>query len=252
MLSYHTVNRSELDSPASSPRSSPDPDLTERLRAQALHEFTFAAPATDEHENEQEEDDEAELVLFSAPVSAPPKSQKIRLQSPELSGEPGFLVKRPKSYYFAEEPNPELEGQYRAAAVDANAIRDMAMLPWPGCAVPWKVKTISAAGIKKCVLVGHPQQLVHVEEQERKRKRKGKKARIALRIKARAKAERSSAEEKLKKAKEAAEREKRTRRNREKKVKKKAKEKAKKEAAVDQPMQEEVVGGDQEQAGSAT
>jgi hypothetical protein len=124
----------------------------------------------------------------------------------------------------------------------------MGKVPWPGCALPWKVTTLTAAGMKKEILVGHcPVTLAIVEEKEHKKKRKGKKSRIALRKKMQAAREKEAAKAKLavKKAqlaaeKEEAEKEKRTRRNREKKVKKKAREKAKKlgEAAVEEPPED--------------
>jgi hypothetical protein len=239
MIAYHAVSRTELRSPASSRQPSPDPDLTERLRSRALDEFTFTSTAEHgDHYNgpdgaavEDEEEEEAELVLFAAPASAAPQTHKIRLQSPDAArGDGGFVVKRPRSYYFADETDSEREREYQTAAVDAGTILELARMPWPGCAVPWKVKTISAKGITKSVLVGHPNVLLSVEEKERKRTRKGKKSRIALRTKIRAREGKKAEEEKARKEKEEAEREKRTRRNREKKLKKKAKEKAKKAA----------------------
>lgn len=177
-------------------------------------------------------DDEAELRLFAAPVNAPAKAQKIRLSSPGASlGEPGFAVKKPRSYYFADEPTSEEEAAFEGAAIDGKTIVELSRQSWPGCALPWKVRTISAAGMKREVLVGHPPTLATLDETARKRTRKGKKARIALRQKIQAKQEKQSKAAKLAQEKEDAEREKRTRRNREKKVKKKAREQAKKAAA---------------------
>ena len=49
--------------------------------------------------------------------------------------------------------------------------------------MPWKVRTITAAGHKKAILAGEPPSLITLEEKEHKRKRKGKKSRIALRKK---------------------------------------------------------------------
>jgi hypothetical protein len=235
LSSYRSVNRNELCSPASSPRSSPDPDLTQKLLSRVRNEFTFTFTSQDDVNEAapQDEEEETELVLFAAPASAAPQSQKIRLNSPGAGdAEPGFIVKRPRSYYFADEVSSEQEAEYRASAVDAETILSMSKEPWPGCALPWKVKKISAKGLTKCVLVGHgpSKTLVSVEETERKRTRKGKKARIALRKKIREREGRKAEEERLRKEKEEAEREKKTRRNREKKVKKKLRDKAKKAA----------------------
>ena len=174
-------------------------------------------------------EEEVELRLFAATSSAPPKPDKIRLSSPGAgTGEPGFLLKKPRSYYFADEPTSEEEGALQAAAIDGKTVLELSKVPWPGCALPWKVRRISATGMKKEVLISHPPALVTVEEQQHKRKRKGKKMRIAIRKKREAMKEKHDEKARLAQEKEEAEREKRTRRNREKKVKKKAREKAKK------------------------
>ena len=137
-------------------------------------------------------------------------------------------MKRPRSYYFADELSSEREAELRSIAVDGTAVKEMAKIPWPGCALPWKVTTISPAGLQKIVLVGHPPSLVTVTEHPPKKRRKGKKARIAIRKKLQAVKAKQEEREKLAKEKTESEKEKRTRRNREKKVKKKAREKAKK------------------------
>lgn len=228
------MRRDDLHSPVSSPRSSPDPEFAELLRSRAQGEFTFTTTNFPEvrsiDQTLEDEDEEAELVLFAAPTSgAAPQTHKIRLQSPdEGSGDPGFAVTRPRSYYIADEVDSEREAEYQAIAVDADTIMAMSKEPWPGCALPWKVRTISAHGIKKAILVGHPKMLVNVGEETKGRTRKSKKTRIALRKKTRAAESRKAEEERLKKEQEETEREKRTKRNREKKVKKKAREKAKK------------------------
>jgi uncharacterized protein YbaP (TraB family) len=111
--------------------------------------------------------------------------------------------------------------------------------------LPWKVRKLSAAGMKKEVLVGHPPRLVAVEEAISKRTRKGKKTRIALRKKMQATKDKREEQARLAKEKDEAEREKRTRRNREKKLKKKAKTQAKKvEGADDATEQLEAVQED--------
>ncbi|EOA88446.1 hypothetical protein ACJQWK_02159 [Exserohilum turcicum] len=229
------VRRDELHSPTSSPRSSPDPDLEELLRSKALTEFAYTTTAADDvaagdaaaHSDEEE----TELRLFAAPSNAPSQTHKIRLSSPAADGgEPAILVKKPQSYYFADEPTSEEEAAFQAAAIDGKGVLELAKLPWPGCALPWKVRTISPAGMKREVLVGHPPMLATVEEKAHKRTRRSKKSRIAVRQKLQAAKEKESEQARLAQEKEEAEREKKTRRNREKKLKKKAKEQAKKAA----------------------
>lgn len=179
------------------------------------------------------DEEETELRLFAppsnAPADAPPQTHKIRLSSPAAdSGEPGFLVKKPRSYYFADEPTSDEEAAFQAAAVDGRSVLELSQLPWPGCALPWKVRTISPAGMSREVLLGHPPMLVTVDDRAQKRTRKSKKTRIATRKKLQATKEKLSEQARLAQEKEEAEREKRTRRNREKKLKKKAKDQAKK------------------------
>jgi hypothetical protein len=149
------------------------------------------------------------------------------------------LLKKPRTYYFADDPTSEEELMLEAAAIDGKTILELSNQPWPGCALPWKVQNISAAGLSKDVLVGHPPMLVTVNESAHKRARKGKKTRIALRKKAQAIKNKREEQAKLANEKEEAEREKRTRRNREKKLKKKAKSQAKKLEGADGTEQAE-------------
>ena len=142
-------------------------------------------------------------------------------------------MKKPRSYYFADDPTEEDRLRLQAAAVDGETISDLSKLPWPGCALPWKVKKLSPAGMKREVLVHHPSKLVTVEETVHKRARKGKKTRIALRKKMQANKDKHEEQARRAKEKDEAEREKRTRRNREKKLKKKAKSQAKKLEGAD-------------------
>ncbi|PVI03890.1 hypothetical protein DM02DRAFT_640297 [Periconia macrospinosa] len=228
------VGRNELHSPEESPRSSPDPDLTELLRSRSRNEYDFTNAITSTPDPQEEPDaseDEAELILFAGAPNTQQSSHKIRLASPEAaSGEPGLLVKKPKSYYFTQELSKDREEELRAAALTGDAVLEMSKIPWPGCALPWKVQTVTAAGMKKTVLVGHPPSIVTVEEKAHKKTRKNKKTRIALRKKLQAVKGKEAERARLAQEREEAEREKRTKRNREKKVKKKAREKAKKEA----------------------
>jgi hypothetical protein len=225
------VRRDELQSPTSSPRSSPDPDLEELLRSRIHGQFTYTTTEDAVQDAGPSDEDEAELRLFAAPSNAPPQMHKIRLSSPTAdSGEPGFLVKKPRSYYFADEPTSDEEAAFQAAAIDGKGVLELSQLPWPGCALPWKVRNISPAGMRKEVLVGHPPMLATVEEKIHKRTRKSKKTRIAIRKKLQVTKEKQSEQARLAQEKLEAEREKKTRRNREKKLKKKAKEQAKKAA----------------------
>jgi hypothetical protein len=147
-------------------------------------EFTFTTTEqADVDDAVQSDEDEAELRLFAAPANAAPATLKVRLSSPgpDKGDGSGFLVKKPHSYYFADEPTSDEELALQASAVDGRTVLEMARQPWPACAMPWKVTTITKDGIKKQVLVGHPPMLATVDETQYKRTRKGKKARIALR-----------------------------------------------------------------------
>lgn len=239
------VRREELESPNSSPRSTPDPEIEELLRSHIRNEFTFTTTDTDiadVHDAIASDEEETELRLFATgPSTNAPTTHKIRLSSPGAgTGDGAFIVKKPRSYYFADEPTSKDELRLKAAAIDGKTILELSHQPWPGCALSWKVRSISAAGLKKEVLVGHPPRLVTLEETTRKRTRKGKKTRIAIRKKLQATKNKDEEQARLAKEKEEAEREKRTRRNREKKVKKKAKAQAKKEGGDDGLKDEQV------------
>jgi hypothetical protein len=242
------VRREDLHSSASSARSTPDPELEELLRSRTRNEFTFTTiedDATVLQDAAASDEDETELRLFATAPDAAPQNHKIRLSSPGV-GDGELGVKKPRSYYFAAPPTSEEMVKLQAAAVDAATVLELSTLPWPGCALPWKVRTISAAGLKKEVLVGHPPKLVTVQEAPHKRTRKGKKTRIALRKRTQATKEKREELAKLAKEKDEAEREKRTRRNREKKLKKKAKSQAKKLDGTDGAA--EPVGADRDES----
>jgi hypothetical protein len=231
MLTETRVRRDELQSPVSSPRSSPDPDLDELLRSRINVQYTYTTAEDDIYHGAQSDQDETELRLFAAPDNAAPQSHRIRLSSPSAdNGEPGLILKKPRRYYFADEPTSEEEEAFRAAAIEGSSVLELSRQPWPGCALPWKVRRISPAGMSNEVLVGHPPVLLTVEDKAQKRTRKGKKSRIAIRKKLHEAKEKQSEAARLAQEKEEAKREKNTRRNREKKLKKKAKEQAKKAA----------------------
>ncbi|KAK7526457.1 uncharacterized protein IWZ02DRAFT_467907 [Phyllosticta citriasiana] len=228
------VRRDELHSPASSLRSSPDPDLTDLFRAQleSRIELVDAQPqgvVQPAHgaNDEGSEEEELEFRLFAGPTKsgggdAAPTAQKIRINSPDLENAEGGFVKpnRPDSYYFAEVPSEELLRQLETAAVTGDQ-------KWPGCALPWKAR--KALGISGGV---------STEPAAAKKKRKGKKARIAIRTKLKARAEAKEAQEKAQAEKELAERAKRAKRNRDKKLKKRQRDKAKKAGVGDQVDEE--------------
>jgi hypothetical protein len=231
-----SVGRNELHSPEPSPRSSPDPAIAELLRSQIRNKYEFKnvhVTAEDIQERAEASEDETELILFAAPPNTQ-QSHRIRLSSPDAAtGEPGLSVKKPREYYFADDVTSEKEEVLSAVALTGEEVLQISKIPWPGCALPWKVHTIPPAGMKKAVLIGHNPALVTVEEVEHKRRHKGKKSRIALRKKAHAAKEKNEEQARVALEKEENEREKRTRRNREKKVKRKAREKAKKEGEGD-------------------
>jgi hypothetical protein len=210
--------------------------VTEFLRSRIQSDFVFTTRDDDVEDTRADaagSSDEAELVLFAGPLQ-PGESHRIRLSSPEANADPGFLVKKPRSYYIADEVTSEKEAEYTASAVTGADVLNMAKIPWPACVLPWKVRTITPAGLKKIVLVGRPPAVVPVEVEEitKKKTRKGKKSRIALRKKMQATNDKQAEQARLAQEKAEADREKRTRRNREKKVKRKAREQAKKEAAA--------------------
>lgn len=172
----------------------------------------------------EENKDELEFRLFAAPVSAASQNQvpiqRVRLCSPSVEDQAaGFVIPgRGSGYYFTGDIKGARQAELNAVATEGEDILQQAQSSWPGCALTWRVTTITPAGLMLGVSVSDIGSTsgLHV-----RRTRPGKKRRVALRKQA----------QKLKEKKEQAERalqEKRTRRNREKKVKKKAREKAKK------------------------
>ena len=206
--------------------------MEELLRQRFRNEFTFTttepAPSA-AHDGLHSDEEETELQLFAAPSNAAPQTFKIKLSSPGRGNiEPSMIVKKPRSYYFAAHPTPTEQAALHASAIDGQTVAELARTPWPGCALPWKVRSISAAGLTAAVLAGHARRLGTGDEKARKRTRKSKKTRIAIRRKTVALKTKAQQREVEAKQKEDAEREKRTRRNREKKVKRKERERAKK------------------------
>ena len=74
-----SVGRNELQSPRSSPRSSPDPAITEILRSRTHDHYDFmdiSVAAEDGDEQARISEEETELILFAAP-----KNSSTALQS---------------------------------------------------------------------------------------------------------------------------------------------------------------------------
>ncbi|KAJ9665450.1 hypothetical protein H2201_004528 [Coniosporium apollinis] len=227
------IRRAELYSRQSSPRSSPDPALTELLRSRVQQDFdTIEHPIQVQNngENCEQSEDELEFRLFAAPPTVATSGlQRIRLRSPPVDNAEASFVQlhRPPSYYFTGElSQAELE-LLESVAVSGDDVIKRSRSPWPGSTYAWKVTVVSATGKVR----RNTAEEVQPDKAVSKRKRIGKKHRIALRKKAQAEAEKKAAATRTAAEREATEREKRTRRNRGKKVKKKEKEKAKKTAA---------------------
>ena len=116
------VRRDELRSPDESPQSTPDRDMEDLLRQRISTAFTFTTTehdADDVQDAVQSDEDETELRLFAAPANAASATLKVRLSSPGLDkGDgSGFLVKKPKSYYFADEPTSDEENMADAVQI---------------------------------------------------------------------------------------------------------------------------------------
>jgi hypothetical protein len=225
----YRISRRELHSLESFPPSSPDPTLTDLFRTRiASQEISYAVPDLVQ-DGISDDGSETELRLFAG-AGATTHTQKIKVASPEPgSYEPGFIVHRPRSYYFADALTERERKEFEAVAVTGETVKAWSKEPWPGCALPWKVRTITKDGLKKVVLIGHPREVIEqTEVTKKKRTRPSKKSRIARHKKAQALSSKAEEEKRKVLEREQAEREKRTKRNREKKVKKKAKEKARK------------------------
>ncbi|KAF2840421.1 hypothetical protein M501DRAFT_1002775 [Patellaria atrata CBS 101060] len=231
------VRREDLYSPQSSPRSSPDPELTELFHAHIQQEFEPTTVVIEEAQHilapigKQKDDNSPELEfrLFARTKNdAQVAPQKIRLDSPTAeNGEPGFInPERDKSYYLAD-PSSRESLEYDAVAVTGNEVSKWARKPCPGCVLPWRVTTITMKDVT--VHLGQPEG----DAGPRKRRRLGKKGRIVMRKRRDARNAERDLASRLAAEEEAAEREKRTRRNREKKVKKRERDKAKKNAGTE-------------------
>jgi len=175
---------------------------------------------------EEKEEEELEFRLFASGST----TTKIRVKSPDLSDRlPGFVVaSRPQTYYFATSPTSDEDAAYRSSALSGQQILELSRLPWPGCSLPWRVKTVAPQGkVIKQTILGHGTKTVASELKSRRTK-PGKKARIA-------KWKKSAAREKeaLKlQEKEKALREKKTKKNRSQKVKRREKKRNEKAAAA--------------------
>ena len=179
----------------------------------------------------EENRDELEFRLFAAPVSAVSQNQvpiqKVRLRSPSVEDQATSFVipSRESCYYFTGDIKGARQAELNATAVEGEDILQRAQFSWPGCALPWRVTTISPAGSTLRVSVSDINSTLGLHV---RRARPGKRRRVALRKQAQKLKEKKEQAERVLQEKIEAEKEKRTRRNREKKVKKKARERAKK------------------------
>jgi Fungal protein of unknown function (DUF2011) len=179
----------------------------------------------------EENKDELEFRLFAAPVSAASQNQvpiqRVRLRSPSVENQAaGFIIPgRGSGYYFTGDINGARQAELNAVAAEGEDILQQAQSSWPGCALPWRVTTITPAGLMLGVSVSDIDSTFNLHVQ---RTRPGKRRRIALRKQAQKLKEKKEQAERTLQEKIEAEKGKRTRRNREKKVKRKAREKAKK------------------------
>ncbi|KAI1491068.1 hypothetical protein F5X96DRAFT_633194 [Biscogniauxia mediterranea] len=168
------------------------------------------------------EDTGEEAFAFRLFRDEEPSHKVVLTKDDELvgrRGEGGFVVpKRPRSYYFADDPPPEVAKRFQMAAVSADyLLKDAKKNRW-GLEKPWKVTSITITTIKQSHIRDHESQ-----SSERKRKRPGKKRRILLRVREKAMKEREEAEKKQLVEKEQHLKDKKKRLNREKKLKRRAK-----------------------------
>jgi len=244
------VRREDLYSASVSSRSSsPDEDVKALLKQQYENLYQPAANTSsslptervevlrndvfDEADSKEEETFEFRLFAKAAvgqslSTEVPAQASRIVLRSPSPAvGDPGFIQpRRADSYYFTARATGEEASAYESVAVSGEAVRAEQLRRWPGCELPWKVRTI------KVLSTGSRKLSTVTATVTAGKKRAGKKRRIILRKRLVLEKARLAALSMSKGEKEAAEREKRTRRNREKKVKKKEKEKLKKAAVV--------------------
>ncbi|KAI0600463.1 hypothetical protein F4775DRAFT_546021 [Biscogniauxia sp. FL1348] len=245
------VRREDLYGSASDEEDSPDDQLEsavqEKLHARlsGLLNISFAEdesgqtdvppdPPLDGAVGEGPEIDGAEETgeeqfVFRLFRDEEPSHTVVLTKDDELVGQGGdgglVVPKRPRSYYFADDPPPEVAKRFRMAAVSADyLLQDAKRNRW-GLEKPWKVTSITIATRKE----GHIRD-AESQSSERKRKRPGKKRRIILRVREKAMKEREEAEKKQSVDKEQHLKEKKKRLNREKKLKRRAKAREAKQA----------------------
>ncbi|KAI5921353.1 hypothetical protein F4810DRAFT_678650 [Camillea tinctor] len=163
-----------------------------------------------------------EAFVFRLFRDEEPSHTVVLTKDDELVGQGGdgglVVPKRPQSYYFADDPSPEIAMRFRMAAVSADyLLKDARRNRW-GLEKPWKVTSITISTRKEGPIGGSESQAA-----EKKRKRPGKKRRIILRVREKAKQEREEAEKKHSTEKEQHLKDKKKRLNREKKLKRRAK-----------------------------
>ncbi|KAI0491137.1 hypothetical protein F4859DRAFT_460413 [Xylaria cf. heliscus] len=269
------VRRKDLDDSASGSTSSGeeeaghDPEAELALRAKlnaqlsGLLDFSFRVEPTT-HQQQQVGRPEDQLQT-QAPVSAsdvqeqeedeaPPEEEAFAFrlfrdealthtvvltndEDPAASGDGGFVVPRPRSYYVASPPSPGRLSEYRSAAVSVEyVLADAKRRRW-GLEKPWRVIHITpnASTASPRTISGSAQEEGSAEkkkgEKKAKRTRPGKKHRIVLRVREKAAREREEVAKKQILDKEQHLQEKKKRLNRERKLKRRQKEREKKAEA---------------------
>jgi hypothetical protein len=258
--SLHSVRRSEIYNPSSSPSSPPtssrstspaqstvDPDTEARLLARLAEIYgpitkpaaNNASPAlrssNTQPSDQQRGQQEIEFRLFSTPNAPSPDSSGAQSHVPKIildhewsdsEAEKGaFVRKKPRSYYFSA----VFPKEQRGIAISGEEVLHRSQQRHWGIEVGWRV-TVLQCSSKSSYVSKAVEDKLGFEERVRMKKKLNKKGRIKLRKKLqdiRVKEEQSKKEREMK---EETEKEKKVRRNREKKLKRRAKEKAEKEA----------------------
>ncbi|OTB07834.1 hypothetical protein M426DRAFT_317724 [Hypoxylon sp. CI-4A] len=245
------VRREELYNPASDEESTHDDELDSTLRGKlneqlsGLLDLSFAVDegnkahqpsesqtrdADKNSPNGGDSDEPQEEVFAFRLFRDEDTSRKVVLepQNAGKGGESTLAVKRPMSYYLAEDPSSETINNFRAAAVSADfLLQDAKKRRW-GLEKPWKVTTITITTNKK---MGTPVSLTTSGagiEVNQKKKRPGKKRRIILRVREKANKEKEEAAKKQLIDKEEHVKEKKKRQNRQKQLRRRAKAREKK------------------------
>lgn len=143
--SYHSISRSDLCEPS----SSPDPAFsTEDVREQWRHQLekvysngyesqhgphaATGAAQPPEPVPDQSDEDAYEFRLFTRKKQTAQPATKIRIESPPpVSKEPGFVrARRSESYYFTGAGADKERGKYKEVAVEGERVLKEAQSRW--------------------------------------------------------------------------------------------------------------------------